>query len=1043
MANVVAWPGSPTDPGFVNLHYSMPNPNFDPKKKVDFHNKKWFMSGWPYRDEVSFVNRVGWVMTVPGKFQDQWFCTSLQGRTGKNKAGKVKAAKSSADALKTKSLFVDIDTKNYANEAEALKAILDFQVKGGLPKPSAIVATGGGFHVYWISKTALLPHEWKPYAQGLKALLLTNNVKCDLVVTGDIARILRVPGSLNYKYDPPRSVELLKLPLVMYDFAPQFDFLKAYAGQATVKTVVAHQLFADGADMASFKNGPAFKIEGDPGLEAGIKGYGDDLLDPRPIFAKTGCGFLRDALRTGGKDYDQTLWMYSVLCSTFMENGDEIAHTISSGHPTYSEVDTQALYDRKMAERHDRGIGYPSCSAIAGAGCKACASCPLFQKGKSPLNIRPEVTATVSDDGGPLPTSADIDDWLPSGFELNPKGIICKLVEQINKEDDSVSVTSVPLFQAVLSQFWLEKGGSGEQLNFTTTLDKGHSGQVAVALGKVSAQGFLSYLGEKSVLINPGAPPQFFTEFFLNTIGKLRALAAAHTAVPFGWYEEGGVRKGFVYGGKVMMDDGSERPCGTTDPNIARCYAPTGSLEKWMNSAKVILDRKRPELSVIVLMSFMAPLLELVGRETVLFSAVSYGSDSGAGKSSAYKIGMSVWGHPILTKGTETQTPNNITTIMKTIRNLPFYWDEINDPMQQEKVAKVMHEADGGKEKGRNKSGSETQMSGTWALPIHYASNLSYLSFLRQRNATHEGSINRVLEWEVKKKTDGVGQLKDADATILINDTYRNYGHMGLKYAKFLALNHKDIAEECREAINRVQEITHGGDSDRYWLASVGLMTQAAKYAQKMGLDVDPAQIEKFMFQVYANNAAMRDDFGAGDVLENAETALTRYLKERDGQERGIWTNYMHNERGKPPKPVQLLKMPSQLKNTQGGIEFRFAVENKQLIISVKDFDNWLKVFKYAENQIYAGLNVIYNTQRRRLAICSGWLHDSGREPCLILNIKPDTPLWTYMVERSAPEEREAAARSEETGPIDTGLTPAEDVVAFVKGATGSAANAA
>src|SRR5712672_424352 len=25
MANVVAWPGSPSDPGYVNLHYSMPN----------------------------------------------------------------------------------------------------------------------------------------------------------------------------------------------------------------------------------------------------------------------------------------------------------------------------------------------------------------------------------------------------------------------------------------------------------------------------------------------------------------------------------------------------------------------------------------------------------------------------------------------------------------------------------------------------------------------------------------------------------------------------------------------------------------------------------------------------------------------------------------------------------------------------------------------------------------------------------------------------------------------------------------------------------
>ena len=68
MSAVVAWPGSPTDPGYVNLHYSMPNAAFDPTKKADAKNKKWFMSGWPYKDVTNFVNRVGWLLTVPSKF---------------------------------------------------------------------------------------------------------------------------------------------------------------------------------------------------------------------------------------------------------------------------------------------------------------------------------------------------------------------------------------------------------------------------------------------------------------------------------------------------------------------------------------------------------------------------------------------------------------------------------------------------------------------------------------------------------------------------------------------------------------------------------------------------------------------------------------------------------------------------------------------------------------------------------------------------------------------------------------------------------------
>ena len=80
-----------------------------------------------------------------------------------------------------------------------------------------------------------------------------------------------------------------------------------------------------------------------------------------------------------------------------MENGEAIAHAISKDHPDYTPDGTQALYDRKVAERADRGIGYPSCAAIAGAGSEACKTCPLRRKVKSPLNIRPEVTATVTD----------------------------------------------------------------------------------------------------------------------------------------------------------------------------------------------------------------------------------------------------------------------------------------------------------------------------------------------------------------------------------------------------------------------------------------------------------------------------------------------------------------------------------------------------------------------------------------------------------------------------------------------------------------------
>jgi hypothetical protein len=416
MAAAVPWPGSPGDLGWVNLHYSYPSRE-DPKVL----EKK---GGWPKKSVDSFIGSVAYALKTPSRYKDVWFCTSLQRDTKTGRNGKILAARSSLAALTLKSIWVDVDVgptpaavpgkpaakPKYATIGEALKAIRAFQTTVGLPAPSAVVYSGGGIHVYWISKDELSPAEWLPYASGLKQLLLANNVLCDASITTDAARILRVPGTKNYKYDPPADVTLAPMPLVIYDFPAKLAFLQQFAGLTVAPTASKpqHPLWADDLtddQRASFGRGPVFKIDG-PDLNAGINRYEDKLVDPREIFKQ--CGFYREALRRGGADYDNPLWMYSVLGATFMEGGNAIAHAISEKHATYTQADTQALYDRKVAERADRGIGYPSCAAIQSASCKSCATCPLFAKGKSPLNIRPAATATATNTSSPSGSSDQV-----------------------------------------------------------------------------------------------------------------------------------------------------------------------------------------------------------------------------------------------------------------------------------------------------------------------------------------------------------------------------------------------------------------------------------------------------------------------------------------------------------------------------------------------------------------------------------------------------------------------------------------------------------
>jgi hypothetical protein len=408
MAAVVPWPASPNDAGWINLHWSFPDKNSTAVPKTNV-----LKGGKPYKDIADFIKDVAWRLQRPEGFKDMFFCTSMQ-RDHKTKPnGTRRAAKSGAAALALKSIWVDIDVKpgdpkHYHTEAEALRAILLFAQTVGLPDPSAIVRSGGGLHVYWISREGLSRQEWLPYAQGLKNLLHGNNVHADTAVTTDAARILRVPGTLNHKpkYPQPMPVKLAHgLPLAVYDFPKQLMFLQQFAGPTAAPTAAPapHSIWADDPTVPagardSFKSGPAAAfamLKGEPNLSAGIDKHEGLKVDPRPIF--TECGFYREALRNGGADHDQPLWNLAVYGTTFMKAGDTIAHKISSGHQSYVEADTTALFKRKVAERASSVVlGYPSCTKIAGAGCKSCATCPLLGKVKSPLNIRPIFTVTVN-----------------------------------------------------------------------------------------------------------------------------------------------------------------------------------------------------------------------------------------------------------------------------------------------------------------------------------------------------------------------------------------------------------------------------------------------------------------------------------------------------------------------------------------------------------------------------------------------------------------------------------------------------------------------
>ena len=170
-----------------------------------------------------------------------------------------------------KAIWVDIDVgpdpKKYATLEEAVKAILTFQQWRDFHKSAPWWRLVAGSMRTGSAYKALTPTEWHGYAAGLKALLLQHGVKCDAGLTTDVARILRVPGTFNHKTNPPRPVQLFNLPLTLHDFSIALSMLPQVA-PAPAPSTAPQSLFADGANMDTFKNGPAFKVE-DAGLRCG------------------------------------------------------------------------------------------------------------------------------------------------------------------------------------------------------------------------------------------------------------------------------------------------------------------------------------------------------------------------------------------------------------------------------------------------------------------------------------------------------------------------------------------------------------------------------------------------------------------------------------------------------------------------------------------------------------------------------------------------------------------------------------------------------
>jgi hypothetical protein len=226
LAKAVPWPKN--GEGYINITWSETKPGTD----------KPVWSGRACRTVDEAIGALTWITNQPGK-REVYVCMSSQ-RMAREKVSrkghKYRAPiRNQQNVIALKSLYLDIDFKGgehgYDTPDDAINAIAGFLKASGLPKPSMIVKSGGGLHIYFTLSRPLSREEWQPIAQALAEAGRRHGLKADWQVTTDSARILRIPGTTNNKQEVARPVSLVDIKGFDLDPAVLSEALKPYTQQ--------------------------------------------------------------------------------------------------------------------------------------------------------------------------------------------------------------------------------------------------------------------------------------------------------------------------------------------------------------------------------------------------------------------------------------------------------------------------------------------------------------------------------------------------------------------------------------------------------------------------------------------------------------------------------------------------------------------------------------------------------------------------------------------------------------------------------------------
>ena len=739
-----------------------------------------------------------------------WNPTKVDYKTGKLGA---KEYRTQGNAKSLKSLYLDLDVgtdkpeKKYPTQQLAVTELKRFIAELGLPLP-LLVDSGYGVHVYWPSTHSIARDDWRLIAEKLKAAATAWGLKQDPTITADSARVLRLPGTTNFKHGTTKAVSIFFEDYETTSFNDLDVILSKYlVGKNVAVTAPAAPRLSGGA----------------PALPAGVASNLGPTSDPaNGNMMVWGCGQVAALVANRGATASGALWRAGLALVRFCDK-PEMIDAISDGYPTYSKGETAAQVSRLNG-------GPTRCQTFWTENPSVCESCMHWQGTiKSPIEIArpikvsPPAVATIP--SPPLPyirspgkdgtvivlrekgENDEMIDHLICQYDLYPKRILEQLGDDADADERSVWVAVLP-----------RKGSYEFRMPQSMLSDPRKLHAFLLSRGLHIAPQYVKGL-------------QNYMTAYLHELAKMADRERMFERL--GWHND---HTAFVMPEHVYYRDGTVIPHVLNKPLQAitkNSIHTSGTKQGWVDALKFYDGPGNEPFRAFLYAEWGGILLHMTTHKGVLITA---SGDTGRGKTTLLEACYSVWGDPtggLVGGGQYGATLNALWEVLGGHHSIPLHWDDTTE-RDPEEMRKFMLHISTGRGKERMHGNQHDGKVITWETFVLSSANTDDVQRIMSTGKDSDPHLMRFISIPFHGLPGDVNAKQRADAFKLA--IRKNHGWGAVEYVPFVVRNYEKVQKLVEYHTERFDRLLNVTSEERHWSASLAVMYVGGRLAYTLGL---------------------------------------------------------------------------------------------------------------------------------------------------------------------------------------------------------------